>query len=130
MGLPLFAGLDLGLILESQARMDKGDPQGLTSLVETLGKTGGLRVVRKLAAIWSATDLELKMAESDPAVMAQLEEKSAERLFVETFKDAMLFHSALWASLPSSPTSSDATEQNGKSRGKRVKASVASPSEG
>ena len=127
MGLPLFAGLDLGLILEAQARLEKGEFQGLTALLETLGKTGTLRTLRKLAAIWDATEIELRTAEGDPAILAALEALAADKPFAETFKAAMDFQLALWRALGVSPASSEPTEPK-KPKGKKT--SGASPSEG
>ena len=130
MGLPLFAGLDLGLILEAQAKISKGEFQGLSALVETLGKAGHLKTVRKLAAIWTASDIELKIAEGNPAILAELEEKKAELPFRETFEAAMAFQSALWESLGVSPVSSAAPEQLVEPKKKKGKTSGGSPSEG
>ena len=64
-GLPLFSGLDLGLILDAQAQIKRNEFHGLTAMVETLGKTGSMKIIRKLAAIWKASDIELKAAEAN-----------------------------------------------------------------
>ena len=68
-GLPLFSGLDLGLILDAQAQIKRNEFHGLTAMVETLGKTGSLKVIRKRSAIWTASDVELKAAEADPKLL-------------------------------------------------------------
>jgi hypothetical protein len=130
LGLPLFAGLDLGLLMEAQAQVNRQEFAGLTTFVTTLAETGKLRTIRKLAAIWKASDLELKLAESDSSVMSALEDAAAERPFTETFKDAWDFQSALWESLGVTlESSSDAPTAPAKTKGKAGrKASAASPS--
>ena len=110
LGLPLFAGLDLGQIIGAQVRLAKGDFAGLSGMVETLGKAGQLRVIRKLAAIWTASEIEVRQAEARPEVMAELEERAAEKPFTQTFQDAMAFQSALWDTLGVSPASSETME--------------------
>lgn len=128
-GLPLFAELDLGVILEAQFRVKKGDFTGLTKLMTVLGQTGKLRTIRKLAAIFQATDLELEQAEVDPTFMAKLEAQAATRPFAETFRDAMDFNSALWACLGVTPSSSAAVEPV-KTKGGKRKTIVPGPSGG
>jgi hypothetical protein len=129
LGLPLFAGLDLGLLMEAQAQVNRQEFAGLTTFVTTLAETGKLRTIRKLAAIWRASDIELKMAETDSSVMSALEDGAAERPFTETFKDAWDFQSALWESLGVTlESSSDAPAAPVKAKGKGRKASAASPS--
>jgi hypothetical protein len=133
MGLPLFSGLDLGLILEAQAALQEGKFSGLTNLIRTLGESGKLHTIRKLAAIWTATDIELKSAEADPKVMAELEDLAAAKPFNECFKAAMDFHAALWESLGVSPVSSGPAaqvENAVNAKVKKPKTSAASPSEG
>jgi len=127
MGLPLFGGLDLGLIMGAQVKLKSGDFQGLSAMVETLGKAGALHTIRKLAAIWTASKIELKEAESNPAIMAELEDRAAAAPFAESFKAAMDFQSALWERLGVTPDSSDATGGK-KTKGKQAQDSAASPS--
>jgi hypothetical protein len=102
MGMPLFPELNLGLIMEAQVKLASEDMQGLMATVETLAKTGSLRTIRKLAAIWLATDVEAKGAESNPEMMADLEERTAELPFVDALKAAISFQSALLESLAAS----------------------------
>lgn len=99
----------------------------MSAFVETLGKTGKLLTVRKLSAIYRATDNELKMAETDPTWMAKFEDQAAERPFRETFEDAMSFHAALWESLGVSPVSSAPAEPPA-GKGKKSKTSGGSRS--
>lgn len=84
-----------------------------------LAKAGKLKSLRKLAAIWRATDEELRLSETDPRVMARLEEAVARGSFHSAYKDALAFHSELLASLGGSPGSSAnqtaAPEESGKS---------------
>lgn len=131
MGLPLFGGLDLGLIATSQDQIGDGSLDGLTSFVSLLAGAAKIGTVRKLSAIWTAPDGLLKLAESDPAVLATLEAEVADKPFSEAFADAMAFQSALWKSLGATPVSSGPGEQ------KNVDAAIpppapmpASPSEG
>jgi hypothetical protein len=128
-GLPLFSGLDLGVIYDAQAQITKGDFHGLTAMVETLAKTGSLKTIRKLSAIWTASEIELKAAEANPELMAQLEERAAERPFNETFQEAMDFHVALLSALGIIPVSSAPAEPTkDKGKGKKPKTSAVSPS--
>lgn len=111
LGLPLFSGLDLGGILQAKADLEAGKIEGLSTFMQTLGKAGELKVLRKLGGIWTATDLELKQAESSPEVLTELASNAADRPFAEVFGDAMAFQSALWASLGLSVGSSEPPEK-------------------
>ena len=106
MGLPLFSGLDLGKIAEVQVRIQNRDITGLSDFVKIMANAAVSQTIRKLAAIWGATDVELKLAESDPSVMALLEAKVADQPFADSFQAAMDFQSALWTSLGVTPASS------------------------
>lgn len=128
LGLPLFSGLDLGLLIEAQEQIRAKDFRGLSGFITTLGKTGASKSVRKLAAIYRATDLELKMAEVTPSVMEALEQAAAERPFLETFADAMDFLLALFASLGVSPGSFEAAPKQTTKPKKGKGASAGSPS--
>ncbi|BDU72908.1 hypothetical protein [Mesoterricola silvestris] len=99
MALPLFSGLDLSLLLEAQAQIKSQDVKGLTKLITTLGPAGTSKTVRKLVAIYRATDLELKKAEADPEMRKEMEERVSEVPFKEAFTDAMTFLTALFESL-------------------------------
>lgn len=131
MGLPLFAGLDLGALLDAQAQIQRGEFSGLSKIVATLGSTGQLLTIRKLATIYTATDLELYRSETDPTVILKLEEATAERPFRDTFADAMDFQGALWNALGISPISSEeAAAAPKKTKGRKGKNSAGFPSEG
>ena len=125
LGLPLFSGLNLGLVMQAQAEIQEGNFNGLTKMMESFGTMGELHTVRKLAALWGATDVELRMAEADPAIMVQLEERAAELPFLETFKATMDFQQALFESLGVTPTSSK-TEAEPKVTRARAKQSTPS----
>ena len=105
-GLPLFSGLDIGLLIEAQVRLQSGDFGGLTSIILAVGKAAELRTIRRLSAIWRATDVELEAAERDPVVMAALEAEAARRTFKEGFQDTLDFFAGLGESLGFSPVSS------------------------
>jgi hypothetical protein len=109
MGMPHLADLDLGAIFSAQARLEKGEMEGLTGLLRAFSGMGETRVVRRLAAIWGATDLELKQAEVQPQVLAELEERQALRPYGDSLKDAMGFFSGLMTSLGASLVSSPLT---------------------
>lgn len=111
MGLPLFSGLDLGSIAKAQIQIESRDLAGLTEFVSILANAATARTIRKLAAIWQAPESLLKLAETDPAIMAALESDSADAPFSEMFKAAMDFQSALWQSLGATPASSAPAEQ-------------------
>ena len=132
LGLPLFAGLDLGLILQSQEKIAKQEFEGLTSFIKTLGETGQLRTIRKLSAIWTATEIELEMAENDPKIMKSLEDNAAKKMFSETFNDAMTFVGSLWEQLGlhlgSSVQAPEATPEDKPKKPRKTK--EATPSEG
>ena len=129
LGLPLFSGLDLGLIFEAQEKLKKQDLAGLSTFISALGSAGKTHTIRKLAAIWAASDLELEQAEVDEKFMAKLEAQAANRLFSETFKDAMDFHSALFGLLGVSPASSgNETEQQPVEKKRKKAIMVDSPS--
>jgi len=112
LGLPLFRGLDMGGLLAAQERLSSGDPKGLTDLVTTLGAVGEARTLRKLAALWVATEEELRQAEQDPAFRAQLEETAAMKPFPESVKAAFDFFGGLMASLGASLGSSETTGES------------------
>jgi len=99
MGLPYLAGLDLGLLFEAQAQMGKGDNQGLTTLISTLAAAGKLQIIRRISAISTATEVELKAAENNPQVMDDLVSLASDRLFVDAFKQTMAFAEELFLSL-------------------------------
>lgn len=98
LALPLFSGLDLGLLMEARAQLGRGEWAGITRFMEGLGAAGQARTVRKLAAIWTATEIELKQAEASPQVMAELEERAAAQPFAKSFQDTLDFHFALLGS--------------------------------
>lgn len=136
MGLPLFSGLDLGLLLEAQAQIERKEFKGLSGLISTLAAAGTGKTIRKLAAIYRATEVELKAAEANSKTMAELEERTAEVPFNETFRDAMAFLVALLGSLGLTPDSSggegaaNETTKAEKPKARGKKASESSPSEG
>jgi hypothetical protein len=99
LGLPLFETLDMGLLLEADVQIKAKDPKGLSTVVAILSKASRVKAVRKLAAIWVATEVELKAAEEQPRVMAELEEIQANRPFKDVFNEAMSFYLELLGSL-------------------------------
>ena len=125
LGLPLFSGLNLGLVMSAQQEMQEGNFNGLTKMMESFGTMGELHTVRKLAALWNATDIELRSAESDPTIMAQLEERTAELPFLDTFKDCMAFQQALFESLGVAPGSS---KSEAEPKASRARAKQSTPS--
>ena len=108
LGLPLFPDLGYNVLVNAGLMVMKGASPDIPIFLGALATAGRLTVIRKLSAIWRATDLELKMAEGQPAVMADLEAQAAERPFSECFRDAMAFHDALWTSFVPTPESSQA----------------------
>jgi len=54
-------------------------------------ESASAKSVRHLSAIWTATELEIEMAETTPSVLAALVAKSAKRPYGETLEDAMRF---------------------------------------
>jgi hypothetical protein len=138
LALPLFEGLDLGLLFEAQDLMkikkeDAGGVSqvaaGLTKFASTLAKAGKLRTIRKLSAIARATDLELKTAEKSEEGMLALEDEAAERPFIEAFTDAVSFHFALVELCGLTLVSSeDAPAVRKTAKGKKGETSGASPS--
>lgn len=130
MGLPLFSGLDLGSIAKAQIQIESRDLAGLTEFVNILANAATAKTIRKLAAIWQAPESMLKLAETDPAIMAALESVSADAPFSEMFKAAMDFQSALWQSLGVTPASSAPVELKQKAADAGVsETSDGSPSE-
>ena len=127
LGLPLFSGLNLGLLMEAQADVAAGNFGGLTKLISSLGDMGVTKTIRKLAALWHATEIELRQAEADAKVMLELEARAAEIPFAEAFQAAMDFQLALFQSLGVAPASS-ATEAAPKLKTKKKAAEVATPS--
>jgi hypothetical protein len=130
MGLPLFPDLNVGLLQQAGEQIDAGDPAGMVAFITSLGKTGQLKTVRKLAALWTASPEELKKAESDPEALALLEDRAADLPFADTFRAAQAFHAALWASLRPTPGSSEGDGAPAHKKDKGRKASAGSPSEG
>lgn len=128
LGLPLFSGLDLGAIAGAQVRIGERDLSGLTDFVKILSNAATAKTVRKLAAIWKAPESMLKLAETDPAVMAALENDAADASFAEMFQAAMDFQSALWTSLGVTPASSVPAELKAEVNAGVSEASVDSPS--
>lgn len=82
MGLPLFSGLDLGKIAQAQSRLEAGEVEGLSDFLSILSNAATARTIRRLSAVWTASDNLLKSAEADPAVMATLELDAAEKPFI------------------------------------------------
>jgi hypothetical protein len=111
MGLPILATLDLGLLLEAQGQLERGDFRGVNSFLATLGAAGKIQAIRKLATIATATDDELKAAEEDPQALAQLEERGSAIPYGEAFKEAVGFFTALLSSLRVSLTFSGPGDQ-------------------
>jgi len=112
-GLPLLAGLDLGVLMGAQDRLGKGDQAAIADVLGALGNAGSLRTIRKLSAVVNATAEELLAAELDPKKLAAMEGAAALRPFGETFRDALGFFSAWAASLGSLPGSSETEETKG-----------------
>jgi hypothetical protein len=106
LGLPHFAGLNLGEVMEAQASIQAGDFTGLARMMNSFGKMGEMHTIRRLAALWNASEIELKLAENDETVMKELESRAADLPFMEAFQAAMLFQGALFESLGVTPTSS------------------------
>jgi hypothetical protein len=128
LGLPLFKGLDMGALMGAQSRLHAGDPKGITEFVITLGEAGEARTLRKLAAIWTASDDDLQKAEQDAAFRVQLEEAAAQKPFPESVKATFDFFAGLMASLGASLASS---EPEGESAPNNLATSpAASPSAG
>jgi len=107
-GLPLFPDLGYGVLVDAGLMALGGVTPNLPVFLATLATAGRLKVIRKLSAIWRATDLELTMASKDDSVMLILEEQAAARPFSECFRDAMDFQEALWASFVPTQDSSGA----------------------
>ena len=107
LGMPLFAGLDLGALVASQLRLQRGEPEGLGDLARTLAGMGDTRSIRRLAALWTATEEELKKAEMDAPFRESLEDAAALRPFGESVKAAFDFFGGLMALLGASLVSSD-----------------------
>ena len=123
LALPHFQTLDLGAVMGAQARLEAGDPAGLSAFIATLAATANARAIRTLAALSTATDIELRMAETDPKIMAALIENAADKPFGENFKAAMDFLGGLFASLGITPSSSEPPEQPKRPRKPRPAAS-------
>jgi hypothetical protein len=138
LALPLFEGLDLGLLFEAQdlMRIKKGQEGGVTQVAgglakfaSILAKAGKLRTIRKLSAIARATDMELRAAEKSEEAMFELEAEAAERPFIEAFTDAVSFHFALVELCGLTLVSSeDAPAVRKTAKGKKGETSGASPS--
>ena len=126
LGLPHFAGLNIGEVMEAQASIQAGDFSGLARMMTSFGKMGEMHTIRRLAALWNASEIELKLAENDENIMRDLESRAADLPFMEAFQAAMLFQGALFESLGVTPTSSD-TEDAPPAAAKKKKAPV-SPS--
>lgn len=122
LGLPHFAGLNLGEVMEAQASIQAGDFSGLARMMISFGKMGEMHTIRRLAALWNASEIELKLAENDETVMKELESRAADLPFMEAFQAAMLFQGALFESLGVTPTSS-ATEDAPMPKKKKAPAS-------
>ena len=99
LGLPLLGGLDLGTIMKAQSELVKGNIAGLASFIEAMGKSGEIKALRKISAIWTASDIELEMAERDLHAMEALEERAASRPFLAAFQSALDFQLALFDAL-------------------------------
>lgn len=103
---PALAEMDLGLLLEVQARLSAGDASAISDFLLTLAKGGKTHAFRKLAAIASASLEDLLAAEMDPAKMRELELAAAQRPFLDTVREAMGFFTALVPTSSDSPASS------------------------
>lgn len=99
LGLPLFADLDLGELLGAQALLAQQDIKGMTQFVGTLAKASKTQTIRKLSAIWTATELELSLAEVDAKALTALYDRAKSKPFAEAFRDTMDFQGELWTQL-------------------------------
>lgn len=105
-GAPLLVGFDLGALLGAREKLLAKDPSAITDFIRILSASGEARTVRRLSALVRATDDQLRQAESDPKVMAPLEEEAAQRPFAESFQDAMGFFVEWGSSFELAPGSS------------------------
>jgi hypothetical protein len=119
LGLPLFQGLDLAAIQEAEnamvaettkakaeGRAPNPDPKSFMALLGALAKAADGRTIRRLSAIWNATEDQLKEAESNPEAMAALEEAAAKRPYSSCLKDSLDFFSGVGISWGASQGSS------------------------
>lgn len=90
-GIPLLATLSPQTLLRAWGQVVEQNPLGLLDLITGLGPACDTRTLRRLSAIYRATDSQLLRAESDPSVLKALEEDAAERSLKECFDDAMSF---------------------------------------
>lgn len=118
-GLPYLPTLDASRLIAAQKALEAGDLSRLPELIASLAKSGEAQVIRKLSAIYSASETEIKAAIKDPAVMAELEDRSAEQPFSTSFSEAIAFFfgAALLLGVPPSslginaPVSADAAPE-------------------
>lgn len=135
MALPFFKHLDLARLAEVESLFIRKDTDALQKLAVVLGDAAAGNTIRKLSAIYRATDAELKEAETSPQKIEALYESAAERPFGETYRDAVAFHAELLKSLGLTPDSSGGegaaeTTKAEKGKAKVKKTSADSQSEG
>lgn len=80
----------------------------LVAAIPMLGQVREKRIMRRLEAVWSADPDTFECAETDPALMAKLENQAARK----PVKDTLEGFSAFFVSLGLSPTDTDASSAN------------------
>lgn len=105
LALPLLAQIEAKRIFDAQKALAAGDLALLPELIASLAKSGEMQTVRKLSAIYSATETELKAAAKDATILAEIEERAADRPFNETFSEVLTFFFGAALLLGASPTS-------------------------
>jgi hypothetical protein len=126
LALPLFADLDVGALFTAQAQIKQQKTAGFSAFIAILAKSGPPHTIRKLAAIYGASDIELRQAEADPKVMAQLEERAADQPYAGNFDQAMDFFTQLLESLGATPDCSGASPDGAAAVGSPAAAPSAS----
>jgi hypothetical protein len=106
MALPEFSGLNLAEIEQAGKTLEAGDAEGFNLFIQSFSKAATLHTIRKISALWNATEIELRTAEVDPKVMQELVDRQSEKPFSETFRDTTDFLKALFASFALAQNSS------------------------
>jgi hypothetical protein len=129
MALPLLGELGADTVAKSFYKIQSGDTTGLGDLLATVVQASTPRTVRRLSAVLTATEVELVLAEGDPAALAKLEERAAEVPYKEAFTRILDFFGQLLGSLGVTLAFSDPAKQPPeKAQGPKGKRSAASRS--
>jgi hypothetical protein len=117
-GTTLLVDFDLGALMGAQEGFQKEDPEAIAQFIKILSGAGKARSVRRLSAVFRATEDQLREAEGEPSVLQALEEEAAARPYAESFKDAVGFFIEWGSSFKPVPSSSGGSTKAAKASSK------------